>query len=568
MLIAEIAGSVSPGVLMILGLGVFGGMAGAWFFQKIHFPQVVGYIVIGLLLGETGFGLVHPADVENLRLLNLFALGIIGFLVGGELKLEMFRKYAKEVITILLGEGIAAFFLVALASWWIIYAITGEMAASLAGGVIFGAIASATDPASTIDVIWEYRAKGVMTTAIIAIVALDDALALTLYGIGTSSAQLLTSHSGSVWNSLQTVGIELFGALGLGAAFAVILIGFLRYQAQSDRAVALSVGVILLVIGFAAYYNLDVILAAMMVGFILINFAPRRSEEIFKLLRSFAIPIYVLFFVFVGARLSVWNMPGWLWGIVAVYVIGRSLGKWGGSWLGAKLAGSADSVRKYLGFGIFAQGGVAIGLSIVAAENLKFVKITDTLNLGDMIVYVVTATTLVVQLLGPYMVKVALKRSGEAGRDITEVDIINSFTVSDVMTHTREILHENMPLSCAFEKFREMDYMLYPVVDENDRVTGVLTFEALKNVAADYAVWDWMLVADAMQPLTLFAQPDQPLKSVVDTMQAERIYQMVVVDNGQNLKSVGLLDRRVIHLKIQNELVLRTSDMEKKEASA
>ena len=115
MLIAEIAGSVSPGVLMILGLGVFGGMAGAWFFQKIHFPQVVGYIVIGLLLGETGFGLVHPADVENLRLLNLFALGIIGFLVGGELKLEMFRKYAKEFITILLGEGIAAFFLVALA---------------------------------------------------------------------------------------------------------------------------------------------------------------------------------------------------------------------------------------------------------------------------------------------------------------------------------------------------------------------------------------------------------------------------------------------------------------------
>ena len=85
MLIAEIAGSVSPGVLMILGLGVFGGMAGAWFFQKIHFPQVVGYIVIGLLLGETGFGLVHPADVENLRLLNLFSLGIIGFLVGGEL---------------------------------------------------------------------------------------------------------------------------------------------------------------------------------------------------------------------------------------------------------------------------------------------------------------------------------------------------------------------------------------------------------------------------------------------------------------------------------------------------
>ena len=39
------------GVLLILGVSAFVGLFGAWFFQKIKVPQVVGYIAVGLLLG-------------------------------------------------------------------------------------------------------------------------------------------------------------------------------------------------------------------------------------------------------------------------------------------------------------------------------------------------------------------------------------------------------------------------------------------------------------------------------------------------------------------------------------
>ena len=550
----------SPGVLIILGLGLFGGMAGAWFFQKIHFPQVVGYIVIGLLLGDTGFGLVHPADVENLHLLNLFALGIIGFLVGGEIKLDMFTKYGKEYMLILLGEGVAAFVLVTGCSYIIIYLITGSVAASLAASVVFGAIASATDPASTIDVIWEYRAKGVMTAAIIAIVALDDALALTLYGIGTSSAQLLVSNTGSVVDSLLHVGIELFGAILLGAACGFALIGFLRYQPKGDRAVALAVGVILFTIGVAAFYELDVILAAMMLGFIMINFAPKRAEEIVKLTRSFSIPIYVLFFVFVGARMSLGNMPGWLWLIVATYVIGRSLGKWGGSWIGAKIAGSPQVVKNYLGMAIFAQGGVAIGLSIVAAENLKGVQITETLNLGDMIVYVITATTLVVQLIGPYMVKLSLKWSGEAGRDITESDVMADMSVVQAMIPITEPFNEATPIRVAFEQFSKQEFSVYPVVNSQGGVCGILTFEALRKLAADQDSWAWMLVVDAMQPLGVFSTPGDGLNKAVDIMRVNAAEQMVVVESANDMRPVGVLDHRTIQSKVQRELLLRTAE--------
>ena len=101
------------GVLAVLGICVAGGVVGAWLFQKLKIPQVVGYIVVGVLIGDTGFGLLHPEDIVALRPFNNFALGLIGFLVGGELSASIFKKYGKQFTAILLGEGLAAFFLVA-----------------------------------------------------------------------------------------------------------------------------------------------------------------------------------------------------------------------------------------------------------------------------------------------------------------------------------------------------------------------------------------------------------------------------------------------------------------------
>ena len=90
----------------------------------------------------------------------IFALGVIGFLVGGELQLDTFRKYGRQFTAILLGEGIASFVLVATAATLIIYLVYPHFYLALAGGLVLGAIASATDPASTIDVLWEYRCIG------------------------------------------------------------------------------------------------------------------------------------------------------------------------------------------------------------------------------------------------------------------------------------------------------------------------------------------------------------------------------------------------------------------------
>jgi Kef-type K+ transport system membrane component KefB len=559
--------SINDSVLFLLGLGVFGGMIGAWFFQKIRFPQVVGYIAIGLIIGQAGFGIISPEAIVHLKTFNLFALGIIGFLVGGELKIDTFKKYARQFTAILFGEGLLSFLLVGVSSFFLIYMVTKNTTGSLAGAVVLGAIASATDPASTIDVIWEYRSKGVMTTAVIAIVALDDALAMTLYGLGSSAAKLLTSHSGSLLVSLGHIGNELLGALAVGAIVAGLLTAFLRWVPQTERGAAIAIGMILLVISVAAFFKMDIILATMMMGFVLTNAAPRRSKDLFKLMRSFSIPIYVLFFVLVGARLSFSAMPLWLWLIIGVYVIGRSAGKFYGAYIGAKITNSPPAVRKYLGLGLFAQGGVAIGLSIMAAERLSTITVAEGMSLGDMIIFVVTTTTLIVQVLGPAMVKLAVKLSGEAGRDITEEDVRASMKVADVIDEKLVTLPEGASILEAVNSFTENNILIAPVVNKEGKIKGILNFEALKDVLADRDSWHWLLVADIMRPMEDSTTKDINLEDIYEKMYRLKIDQMPVVDAETGEIPQGMLDMRTIRLKVHAELLKRSEQPETETAT-
>ncbi|MCB1101419.1 MAG: cation:proton antiporter, partial [Kiritimatiellae bacterium] len=483
----------------------------------------------------------------------------IGFLVGGELHGSIFKKYGKQFTAILLGEGLAAFVLVGVPSTLIVYLICHSFPVALAAGVVFGAIASATDPASTIDVLWEYRTAGVLSTAIIAIVALDDALAMTLYALGTSAAQMLTAGDADLTQELIGVGIELFGSifLGLAAGFGLNLI--LRFLPQKERRLGLALGVILLTISVAVVFDMDVILATMSIGILLTNLAPRRSKELFEVIRSFSSPIYILFFVLVGARLGVRDMPLWIWGLVAVYVIMRSLGKWAGSYWGGRLSNAEAPVCRYMGLSLFAQGGVAVGLSIMASQHLQGIQVTDAMSLGDMIIFTVTATTLVVQLIGPPCTKIAVRLAGEIGRNITEEDVIAELTVADAMNPDVQPIPEGQPLSVVLDQFARNDTLVYPVVSRGGAIVGVITFDSLKELLVDAHSWQWLVAGDVMEPIQEKATTMTRLADALDDMNRAQIEALPVILGDGSPEAVGILDLRFARRRIREEFIRRTA---------
>ena len=552
--------SLSPGILLIFGIGVFGGLLSALVIKRLSIPQVLGYIVMGIIIGESGFRLVTLSDIETLRPFNYFALGIIGFLVGSEIHFSTLKKYGRQLTAILLSEGILAFFLVGISVYFVMFNVTHSFSIALATGIVFGAIASATDPASTINVLWEYRTAGILTTTLIAIVALDDALAMTLYALGTSIAQILSGGDVVVGAMILKTAFELFGSFFLGIAAGLLLEFILRRSSNEDLGNTAAIGVLLISIGVGVMFDMDIILISMSLGITLVNRVPRRSEDLIKHIRSLSTPIYVLFFVLVGARLGITSMPFWLWMLVILYVIGRSAGKMAGAWFGAKITGAAEVVRRYSGMGLFAQGGVAIGLSIMASQHLNKINIAENLSLGDVIITGITATTFIVQIIGPPLVKVAARLSGEIGKNITEDDVINRLLVKDVMQTRFSSVKENTPLGEVFTIFQQSNYPFLPVLDESRTIQGMISMDELRDSMLDQSYWDWLLASDIMANAKETVTETQSLKEAFRLMGQIHAEHLPVVSGEQAGKITGILDRRTARHSVQSKLIsLQTS---------
>ena len=538
--------NLDTGLLFLFGLSIFGGILSALFFKKIKIPQVLGYIAMGIIIGQSGFRLISQMHIDHLVSFNYFALGIIGFLVGSEIKFEDMKKYGRQFSLILLGEGILAFLLVGTAVSLVLFKVTGNFSVSLAGGLVFGAIASATDPAATISVLWEYRSAGILTTTVIAIVALDDALAMFLYGLGTSVSTLLTGESASVIRELASVFLELLYSAGTGVLTGFLIIWVIRKVKNRDTIFVLSFGLLLICMGLSVLLGLDIILAAMFAGVTVVNFIPARSKDVIDNIKGISTPIYILFFVLVGARINIGAMPLWLWGIIAGYVVFRSAGKYLGALSGAALSKARPGVKKYIGLTLFSQGGVAIGLSIMAGNHLKGIMVADSLSLGDVIVFGVTTTTFIVQMIGPIMVKFAVKKAGEAGRDITVEDVISSWKIMDNIDGESLSVNENDTIRKIIGVLTESDASFVSVTDSNKQFKGIITFKDLKSVFSDSSTWDWLVAADFIKKIRNFAVHTGSLSDAVNLMNQLHLEQLPVLSAHDSSTWLGVLDRKKI----------------------
>lgn len=559
---------MTPGVLILFGIGVIGGILSATVVKKLKVPQVLGYILTGIIIGGSGLNIVTSEDIIRLRQFNYFALGIIGFLVGSEISFATFKKYARQFSAILLGEGLLAFTLVCIAVTLVLNRITGNFQVSLAAGIVFAAIASATDPASTISVLWEYRTAGILTTTIIAIVALDDALAMTLYGIGTSVAQLLSGSGGEIERQIINIGVELFGSIGLGVFAGFIVDRVVRKSSQHEMITAIAIGIILLLIGVCVRYDMDVILAAMAMGITVVNLSPKRSKELINRINAFSTPIYVLFFVLVGSRLTIGKMPGWLWLIVGLYVVLRSTGKMVGAWLGAKISKAEMVVQKYTGLTLFAQGGVAIGLSIMASGHLANVKVAGELALGDVVIFGVTATTFIVQIIGPPLVKLAVSYAGEVGKKVTEEDVIDKLTVGELTSGDVVPVFEDTTVRDVVSLLGESKYGFLPVLDRNGKFIGVVTMNEIRDVLFDQSLWDILVAPDIMESSQEYVRKDQPLREAMKVMDQLQVDQLPVVDTTDKGKFAGILDRKSIRGRVREKLLHTMGGSDKKAISS
>ena len=404
----------------------------------LKLPNVTGYIVTGIIMGPFVFGLLFNGftydgikesiiyqHVNRINWVSTVALGFIAFSIGTSFKKATIKALGKRVliITVLEALGATVLVLIALLALHFIFPdyISIELVLTLA------AIASATAPAATLMVIKQYQARGPLVDTLLPVVALDDAAALILFAI---FFQLANTFASGVPLSIYTVLLKPLIEIAISLVSGLVIglfISFMNrfFKSRNNRliwcifSVFAALGIYMLFKSEAlGGFELSSLLICMMAGSIYTNFVS-DSNRTLDVMDRFTSPVYMMFFVISGASLDLtifFNRNGLIVvGIAAAYVIFRFVGKWIGAFSGATITKCESKIKKYLGFALIPQAGVAIGLATTAYT--LFNKNPDTALAGSLILAIILTSTLIYELIGPMVAKFALNKAGEIPKE-------------------------------------------------------------------------------------------------------------------------------------------------------
>ena len=378
-----------------LGVMIFAGMALGRLVKKIKLPNVTGYLIAGLLLGPSVLGILSEDFLSSATIISDMALGFIAFSIGNEFKIDYFKKVGVTPVVIAILEALFAVVFVILA-----LIIAG---CDPAFSIVLGSIAAATAPAATIMVIKQYKARGPVTSTLLSVVALDDAVALILFSVSVAIASAISGKGASASELISGPAIEILGALIVGALLGFLFLIPMKFFKKDGNRLCITVAFIFVGLGLSELCGFSSLLLCMAMGAIMANFSP-DVNHIMNLSDKITPPIFLLFFVASGAELKLSVLPSV--GIAGiVYILVRVCGKIFGASLGAVICKADKNIRKYLGPALIPQAGVAIGLSLAAASVVP--------DYAAQIRTIILCGTLVYELVGPAISKISLKKAGE-----------------------------------------------------------------------------------------------------------------------------------------------------------
>jgi len=362
--------------------------------RSIRVPRVSLLILTGFVIGPALLDLLPDLAASWFRGITDIALMMIGFLLGGQLTLKTLRQHGRAVMLISISVVILTALVVTLLAW-----LAG---APLPLALLLGAIATATDPAATEDVVQETGARGPFTQTLLGIVAIDDAWGLILFSLVLTVVGMLAGGepNGHLWSGLYEVGGAVVLGVGLGIPMAY-LTGRIH---DGEPTLVEALGFVLLCGGIAIYLELSFILAAMTMGMTVVNLASHHDRP-FHAIEGIEWPFKLMFFLLAGAslELNALEAVGWL-GLA--YILGRTGGRLAGGMGGTLVAGHHQRNGHWMGLSLMPQAGIAIGMALTAQETLP-----ASVTAGLM--PIVVGSTVLFELLGPLLTRMALKRTNE-----------------------------------------------------------------------------------------------------------------------------------------------------------
>jgi len=402
-----------PPILIFAVILSFGFLCGE-LAVKLKLPKVTGYILAGVLLNPGVSHVIAPSFADHTAVITNVALSFITFSVGGTLLYPRVRRLGAPIIYITLLEAELAFLFVAagmLPVMALFVHIPGATWVStlLPLCVLLACLASPTDPSATLAVVHEYKAHGPVTSTIMGVAAFDDVTGIINYSVAVVVAQALCDGEGIRFSGVFVEPVlNIGGAVLLGIAFGFAFnVATVLLRRETEGALIVVVfGTLAGCFGLAAVLGADELLATMSMGVVVVNYN-RKREKIFKMLERYTEEmVFVLFFTLSGMHLTVSVLVANLH-LIVFFVLFRSMGKVAGAVLGAAIADAPRKVKKFTAGGLIPQGGIVVGLALLLKQNPAFSGVSN------IVLNVVIGATVVHELVGPVLSRLAIQAAGE-----------------------------------------------------------------------------------------------------------------------------------------------------------
>lgn len=404
-------------LFIIISIAMLGGLLMSRLAKMLKLPAVTAYLIAGLILGPfclgqlgiAGIGFTSLEQVESFGIISQAAMGFIAFTIGNEFRLAQLKTMGKQAIVVGILQAVVTTIVVDIALIALHFIFPNII--SLPAAITLGAIASATAPAATLMVVKQYKADGPLTKLLLLVVAIDDAVGLVLFSVSYGIANAIAEGSVNILGMVVQPAIEIVLSLALGSLMGVVLNYLEVFFHSRSKRMAVSLAVVLLTVGISLidfhigviHCKFSILLVCMMAGTIFCNIC-ETSEELMGRVDNWTVPLNLLFFVLAGAELDlkILSQPVVLL-VGVIYIIFRCLGKYYGAYSSCALTKCSKNITKNLGITLFPQAGVALGMSLTAAN------LTD----GAVIRNVVLFSVLVYELIGPTLTKRSLMAAGE-----------------------------------------------------------------------------------------------------------------------------------------------------------
>ncbi len=206
---------MSANELLVL-LGVIGvvGIIGGWLSEKIKVPDVVIYLILGMLAGPLFFNIINikTFPVANELILN-FGSAFVLYQGGREIKLKVLNQ-VKVTVGLLATLGVFISMVTVAVGVFFIFKIP------ISKCLLLGAIIASTDPASLIPIFNQVPIFNKLKQTIISESAFNDAAGAILV-----TSLISTILSGQVTLGKSLLQLVVMAVVGIGVGSIVSLIG-------------------------------------------------------------------------------------------------------------------------------------------------------------------------------------------------------------------------------------------------------------------------------------------------------------------------------------------------------